>query len=544
MGGLRVGADDAKMGRFDIRALRYLSKDEMRTLSAVEMGMRNHEMVPVPLICSIAGLRRGGTKKILPDLMRVGVIAHEASPYDGFRLTNLGYDFLALKSLSIKTSVSAVGSKIGVGKESDIYIMTGPDEVPYAMKLHRLGRTCFRSIKNNRDYLKGRQRGNWLYMARLAAEKEYKFITALHKNGFPVPTPIDHNRHIVVMELVEGYPLTQVRAESLLDPGKLYATLMDLILRFANQGLIHGDYNEFNIMLKNDDTPVILDFPQMVSTNHPNAKWYFDRDVTCIRDFFRRKYHFESEEWPEFDTDVNREGYLDVEVEASGFNKESDEDLDEMLLGDTPIGEDASDSDGSDGRPEEARDPDGEDERGAESIATLSLLVDSVAGLELSHSLEEVSGHAYWTTPLVSFGSLEDLVVPEYELQTEETDNASNKATVVNGVVSQIDYLAEDNANTNRDHRPYRIGEEEKQQRRKRYLDDEAEKQKQKATGGKGPMDIADVRSRLMQQTGSRNKRNETGRAVHLHRNSSKNKNKRTNANVIKESGKSLDDFF
>ena len=29
----------------------------------------------------------------------------------------------------------------------------------------------------------------------------------MHDNGFPVPRPIDNNRHCVVMELKDGYPL-------------------------------------------------------------------------------------------------------------------------------------------------------------------------------------------------------------------------------------------------------------------------------------------------------------------------------------------------
>lgn len=52
----------------------------------------------------------------------------------------------------------------------------------------------------------------------------------------------------------------------------LYDELMNLIIRFADSGVIHGDFNEFNIMLKEDENPVIIDFPQMVSTLHPNAE--------------------------------------------------------------------------------------------------------------------------------------------------------------------------------------------------------------------------------------------------------------------------------
>lgn len=35
-------------------------------------------------------------------------------------------------------------------------------------------------------------------------------------------------------------------------PSKLYSLLMDIIVRFARAGLIHGDYNEFNILIRKD----------------------------------------------------------------------------------------------------------------------------------------------------------------------------------------------------------------------------------------------------------------------------------------------------
>lgn len=84
------------------------------------------------------------------------------------------------------------------------------------------------------------------------------------------------------------------------NPEDLYSDLMNLIVRLARHGLIHSDYNEFNIMVKDDDKPVVIDFPQMVSTAHSNAEWYFDRDVQCIRDFFKRRFEFESPAFPIF----------------------------------------------------------------------------------------------------------------------------------------------------------------------------------------------------------------------------------------------------
>ena len=83
-----------------------------------------------------------------------------------------------------------------------------------------------------RDYLKHRRSAGWLYLSKLAAMKEYAFmkvgwrarivgsagghgrpccLQALYDAGFPTPVPIDCNRHAVVMSLVPGTVLANVR---------------------------------------------------------------------------------------------------------------------------------------------------------------------------------------------------------------------------------------------------------------------------------------------------------------------------------------------
>ena len=42
---------------------------------------------------------------------------------DGFRLTYLGYDFLAIKTLVNRGVFTAVGRQIGVGKESGNFVV-------------------------------------------------------------------------------------------------------------------------------------------------------------------------------------------------------------------------------------------------------------------------------------------------------------------------------------------------------------------------------------------------------------------------------------
>ena len=58
-----------KMGKLNVNMLRYLTKDEFRILVAVEMGMKNHELVPKSLVVSIAQVR-SGVAKLLRDLCK------------------------------------------------------------------------------------------------------------------------------------------------------------------------------------------------------------------------------------------------------------------------------------------------------------------------------------------------------------------------------------------------------------------------------------------------------------------------------------------
>ncbi|XP_033349493.1 serine/threonine-protein kinase RIO2 isoform X4 [Bombus vosnesenskii] len=289
------------------------------------MGMKNHELVPASLAAQIANLRYGGVHKLLKELCKHRLLSYErGKQYDGYRLTNAGYDYLALKVLAQRGIIASFGNQIGVGKESNIYIVADEDRNPMCLKLHRLGRTCFRNIKSKRDYHQHRKSASWLYLSRISATREYAYMKALFDRGFPVPKPIDLNRHCVVMELVEGGPLCGVYR--LDDVESLYDELMNLIVKLGNHGVIHGDFNEFNIMITNSGKPILIDFPQMISTEHVDAETYFERDVNCVRDFFKRRFAYESELYPTFQ-DISREDCIDVEIKASGITKQMEKDL-------------------------------------------------------------------------------------------------------------------------------------------------------------------------------------------------------------------------
>lgn len=64
---------------------------------------------------------------------------------------------------------------------ADIYIVASPNDEQYALKLHRLGRTSFRNLKNKRDYHQHRKNMSWLYLSRLSAMKEFAYMKVMEQ---------------------------------------------------------------------------------------------------------------------------------------------------------------------------------------------------------------------------------------------------------------------------------------------------------------------------------------------------------------------------
>ncbi|EMS14549.1 serine/threonine protein kinase RIO2, putative [Entamoeba histolytica HM-3:IMSS] len=305
------------MVKLDPSFFRFMSKEEFRVLTAIEMGMRNHELVPLELIIQISKLNQSLVVRSMKDLHKHKLVWHSTMPYNGYRLTYLGYDYLALRTLTQRGVITGVAQKIGVGKEADIYLATNEKGDDLVLKFHRLGRTSFRAVKKKRDYTKGRVTTNWLYLSRLSAQKEFAFMKALYAKGFPTPIPVDCNRHCVLMSRVKGTLLANVR--EIEEPIAVFHQGLDLAVKLAECGLIHCDLNEFNLILSDDDKLTMIDFPQMVSVHCSEAEEFFDRDVGCIKTFFWKRFGFGTEEVITL-KDIEQTENLDEEVKASGFD--------------------------------------------------------------------------------------------------------------------------------------------------------------------------------------------------------------------------------
>jgi RIO kinase 2 len=273
-----------------VKTFRKLQPQDFRVLLAIELGMSRHQHVPKNTIPKLANLPQQEITYRLPRLRKLKLIRRWKGPYIGYQLNQAGYDCLAINALVKAEVLEAFGKPLGVGKEADVYNALTPNNQQVAVKFHRLGRTSFRQTKRKRTYIAERQHISWLYQSRLAAQKEYEALKLVYPHDIAVPKPIQQNRHVVVMGMIEGAELTNytqiTKPQNLLNE-----ILLNIRKTYQEVGVIHADLSEFNIIVKPDEHILIIDWPQYVKRNHPNANQLLKRDIKNVVHFFQRKFN-------------------------------------------------------------------------------------------------------------------------------------------------------------------------------------------------------------------------------------------------------------
>ena len=263
-----------------------LSKEDRSLLSAIETGMKTHEWVPSFVISEISGLPVRKVEFRISQLFEKKLVEQESIHYLGYRIDFDAYDLLALSDFVKRGKVSAIGERIGVGKESVVYEALG--EMPLAVKLHRQGRTSFKHVRRLRDHLTDKPKVPWLYAAALAARHEFAIMEKLYPL-VSIPRPVAASRHALAMEFVSGPALNRI---TLSDPENGLDMILGEVGAALHLGIIHADLSEFNIMV-DESGPKIIDWPQAVEVTHPHAQELLERDLVNVLRFFERKYRIE-----------------------------------------------------------------------------------------------------------------------------------------------------------------------------------------------------------------------------------------------------------
>lgn len=275
-----------------VRVFRKLESEDLRVLQVIESAMSKHEFVPKEMIAKFAKFSLEETDFRLGRLDKFHLIRQMRGPYVGYTLNYAGYDCLAINALVKAEVLEAFGKSLGVGKEADVYDALDPKGERVAVKFHRLGRTSFRQTIRKRGYTT--EHAGWLFQSRLAAEKEFQALKLVFPHGVAVPKPISQNRHVLVMGMIEGAELAEYK--EIPEPKKVLKEILWNIRRaYLKAEVIHADLSEYNILLKPDMHTLMIDWPQYVTKNHPNAQRLLTRDVKNILRFFRRKHLLKAE---------------------------------------------------------------------------------------------------------------------------------------------------------------------------------------------------------------------------------------------------------
>ncbi|KFD57628.1 hypothetical protein M513_01298 [Trichuris suis] len=138
----------------------------------------------------------------------------------------------------------------------------------------------------------------------------------------------DSSLFVSIMQIFSAH------VNEILNAKELYDQLIDFAVKLAECGLIHCDFNEFNVLVTSEGNPVVIDFPQAVSTKHPNSELYFDRDVEAIARFFANRFNYISQlPLPDL-SQIERKCDLDVSLKASGFKGLSESESEEEDVAD------------------------------------------------------------------------------------------------------------------------------------------------------------------------------------------------------------------
>jgi len=290
-----------------VRVFRKLESEDLRILHIIEAAMSKRAFVPKTQIAKYAKLPMDRINFTIDKLNRLGLIYSMHGAYVGYTLNYAGYDCLAINTFVKANLIDAFGQTLGVGKEADVYDALTQTGTRVAVKFHRLGRISFRQTRRKRGY--AAEHAGWLFQSRLAAEREFHALKLVYAQGVAVPEPLSQNRHAIVMGMIEGAELAKWKA--LPAPEKvLKEILRNAKKAYVKAHVVHADLSEYNIILKPSMHVLIIDWPQYVAADHPNAQELLMRDVENVLTYFSRRYRLNVK---------NREAYAYVTGKGRSF---------------------------------------------------------------------------------------------------------------------------------------------------------------------------------------------------------------------------------
>jgi len=196
----------------------------------------------------------------------------------------------AVRELARKKFFEELEFVISTGKEGNVFrCVSGNNH--YALKIYKVDTSDFRHMN---EYIIGDERfkevrKDRLEIVKLWTKKEFRNLEDFTKAKIRVPLPIGTSRNCLLMEFIgkNGEAAPRAKEKPFTDMHAAYEKMCEYIAKMINAKLVHSDLSEYNI-LNNDEELVIIDVGQAVTTMHPNAKTFFERDITNMAKWFSK----------------------------------------------------------------------------------------------------------------------------------------------------------------------------------------------------------------------------------------------------------------
>ncbi len=180
---------------------------------------------------------------------------------------------------------------VKAGKESRIYHGIDPKGVEVAAKIYLTSSAIFR--QGRLKYIRGDPRfkdvpRDTRSLVDQWALKEFKNLELAREADLAVPKPIYVEKNVLLMEFIgkNGVPAPQLRDVRLQAAASWYEKIIGMLRTLYDKAkLVHGDVSEYNILVP-DGYPVLIDFAQAVTVEHPEAKEFLERDVENLNNYF------------------------------------------------------------------------------------------------------------------------------------------------------------------------------------------------------------------------------------------------------------------
>lgn len=174
-----------------------------------------------------------------------------------------------------------------IGKEANVFIAKTKEGNEVIVKIYRLENCNFNKMH---EYIASDPRYQKLSNQKREiifswTQREFKNLM-IAREAIRVPLPITFKNNIIVMEMI-GEPSPMLKDCRPKSPEEFLKKILENMKQIKNEGLIHGDLSEFNI-LNNDEEPVFIDFSQSTLTKSPRAKELYERDLNNIKRFFKK----------------------------------------------------------------------------------------------------------------------------------------------------------------------------------------------------------------------------------------------------------------